>query len=166
MLSGDFMRLFRCALIAAACQFAAAGLSTGAAWAQVPEFHLPSLPNFGSEPRYNRAMPHCDDFLSLQEIRGRFETAEAFTFHSPLRMAAISDIREVAVRPDDQEDYIPRRFCSAKVAFNDRSQRVLKYEIIERGGFMGVNRGVEWCVVGMDRYRAFAPDCDAAGPIE
>lgn len=160
------MRLFRCALVAAACQAGAVALSAGAAVAQVPNIQLPSLPDFGSGPRYNRAMPYCNDFLSLQEIRGRFETAEAFTFHSPLRIASFADIHEVGVRPSDDQDFIPRRFCTAKVAFNDHSEHVMKYEIVERGGFAGFNRGVEWCVVGMDRYRAFAPDCDAAGPIE
>lgn len=157
------MRLIRCAFVAGFC--AVAGFAqTGVAQAQ--NFSFPSLPNPLDGARYNRAMPHCDDFLSLQEIRGRFETAEAFTFHSPLRIASFSDIREIGVRPDDDQDYIPRRFCAAKVGFNDRSQRVMKYEIVERGGLMGFNRGVEWCVVGMDRYRAFAPDCDAAGPTE
>ena len=40
----------------------------------------------------------------------------------------------------------------------------MKYNLIERGGFAGIGRGVEWCVVGLDHYHAYSPNCDGVGP--
>lgn len=112
---------------------------------------------------YDGRMPQCDDGVSLYEITQRFATSETFYFNSPLRIAGFRDIHEYAYRANGPQ-FIPRRYCVAKVSFNDSSVRTIKYTIIERGGLMSFNRGVEWCVEGLDRYRAYAPMCDGVGP--
>ncbi|HUO54561.1 MAG TPA: hypothetical protein VMU18_07465 [Rhodoblastus sp.] len=112
---------------------------------------------------YDGRMPPCDDGVSLYEISQRFASAEAFSFNSPLRITGFAEIRETGFRPNGP-DFVPRRYCAARAMFNDNRERVIRYFIIERGGFMGFNRGVQWCVVGLDRYRAFAPNCELAEP--
>jgi hypothetical protein len=112
---------------------------------------------------YDGRMPTCDDGVSLYEISQRFATSEAFTFNSPLRITGFNDIREFAFRANGAE-FVPRRYCVARVSFNDSSVRTMKYAIIERGGFMSFNRGVEWCVEGLDRYHAYSPMCEGVGP--
>ncbi|WP_298355043.1 hypothetical protein [Rhodoblastus sp.] len=112
---------------------------------------------------YDGRMPPCDDGVSLYEISQRFATSETFYANSPLRITGFNAIREYAYRANGAE-FIPRRYCVAKASFNDSSVRTIKYTIIERGGLMSFNRGVEWCVEGLDRYRAYAPMCDGVGP--
>jgi hypothetical protein len=112
---------------------------------------------------YDGRMPTCDDGFTLNEISSRLRESEAFFFNSPLAITGFADIRETAHRPNGP-DFVPRRYCVAKAMFNDERARTVKYNIIERGGFASFNRGVEWCVVGLDRYHAYAPSCDAAGP--
>ncbi len=154
MQSGDPMSFTRSAIVAAAL------LSFGASAAAARP--VERAEDFFTFP-YDGRMPSCDDWMTLQEIAGRFHTAEAFTFNSPLQITGFAEIREYAFRPNGP-DMIPRRFCMAKATFNDAKSRIVKYNIVERGGFMGFNRGVDWCVVGLDRYRAYAPACDADGP--
>ena len=112
---------------------------------------------------YDGRMPQCDDGVSLFEITQRFASAEAFTFNSPLRITGFNDIREYAFRANGAE-FIPRRYCVAKASFNDSRVRTVKYTIVERGGLMSFNRGVDWCVVELDRYHAYSPLCDVVGP--
>lgn len=148
------MRLTRSAILAAALLASCAGSAAARPQTRAEDFF--TLP-------YDGRMPACDDNVSLYEISQRFASAEAFSFNSPLRITAYGDIRESAFRPNGP-DFIPRRYCVAKARFNDSSERTIKYTIIERGGFLSFNRGVEWCVVGLDHYHAYAPDCDAVGP--
>jgi hypothetical protein len=148
------MHSIRSAILAAALLALCAGAAAASPRERAEDFY--TLP-------YNGRMPACDDGVSLFEITQRFATAEAFTFHSPLRIAGFNNIREYAFRANGGE-FVPRRYCVAKALFNDSSVRTIKYTIIERGGFMSFNRGVEWCVEGLDRYRAYSPDCDLVGP--
>ena len=41
---------------------------------------------------------------------------------------------------------------------------MVRYSIVEDGGMIGANWGVQWCVVGVDRNWAYNPDCAAASP--
>jgi hypothetical protein len=148
------MHSTRSAILATALLALCAGAAVAAPRERAEDFF--TLP-------YDGRMPTCDDGVSLYEISQRFASAEAFSFNSPLRIAGFNDIREYAFRANGAE-FIPRRYCVARATFNDSSVRTIKYTIIERGGFMSFNRGVEWCVEGLDRYRAYAPMCDGVGP--
>ncbi|MGO8740129.1 hypothetical protein [Rhodoblastus sp.] len=148
------MHSTRSAVLAAVLLALGAGAAAAAPRERAEDFY--TLP-------YDGRMPQCDDGVSLFEITQRFASAEAFTFNSPLRITGFNDIREYAFRANGAE-FIPRRYCVAKASFNDSRVRTIKYTIIERGGLMSFNRGVDWCVVGLDRYRAYSPLCDVVGP--
>jgi hypothetical protein len=148
------MRLMRFAFVAAA--FLSLHIASAAARPLQPAEQFFTLP-------YDGKMPACDDWISLHEIAGRFHESEAFNFDSPLQITSFDEIREVGFRTPGV-DLIPRRYCVAKAMFNDQRERTVKYFIVERGGFVGIGRGIEWCVVGLDHYHAYSPACDLAGP--
>ncbi|HEY0912773.1 MAG TPA: hypothetical protein VGD75_21335, partial [Bradyrhizobium sp.] len=96
-------------------------------------------------------------------ISTQFREKESTYWNSALQITAFGEIREIAFRPW-QSDNIPRRFCSADVMLSDGKPRKVNYSIIEDGGFAGFGQGVEWCVTGLDRNWAYAPNCRLARP--
>lgn len=114
-------------------------------------------------PRFDAQLPSCDNSWALWTIQSRFATKEGRFWNSDLKITEFDQIREVAFRPW-ADATIPRRFCSGKVQTSDGRWRLLRYSIVEDGGMIGANWGVQWCVVGADRNWAYNPDCKAAGP--
>jgi hypothetical protein len=104
----------------------------------------------------------CDNRAVLDSITERFQIRERY-WSSGLLMTGFDEIAERGYRTDGY-DYVPRRYCEARVAFNDQKYRRIDYWIGEDQGFAGYGFGVEWCVVGLDRNYAFTPACRAAGP--
>jgi hypothetical protein len=111
---------------------------------------------------YDAAVLACDDPLALMELTNRVRSQEAMFWESSLQIEAFEKVREIGFRSNGPE-FTPRRFCSARARFNDGRVRQVKYNLIN-GGFIGFNTGLEFCVVGLDSNRAYAPACDAAGP--
>jgi hypothetical protein len=114
-------------------------------------------------PRFDSALPACDDAGPLSTIQRRFATKEGRFWNSDLQITNFDRIREVAYRPW-ADGTIPRRFCSGRVLVSDGHWRTVRYSIVEDGGMIGWNWGVQWCVVGIDRNWAYNPECLAAGP--
>lgn len=114
-------------------------------------------------PRFDSQLPACDDAGPLTTIQRRFSTKEGRFWNSDLQITNFDKIRQVAYRPW-ADGTIPRRFCSGRVLTSDGHWRVVRYTIIEDGGMIGANWGVQWCVVGVDRNWAYNPECVAAGP--
>ena len=114
-------------------------------------------------PRFDSQLPACDNSWALSTIRHRFGTKEGRFWNSDLRITDFADIREVAFRPW-ADGTIPRRFCSGRALTSDGLWRFVRYSIVEDGGMIGANWGVQWCVVGVDRNWAYNPDCVAAAP--
>jgi hypothetical protein len=114
-------------------------------------------------PRFESRMPACDDAWALGTIQRRFATKEGRFWNSPLQITNFDQIREVALRPW-ADGTIPRRFCSGRALVSDGVWRTVRYSIIEDGGMIGANWGIQWCVVGIDRNWAYNPACVAAGP--
>lgn len=112
---------------------------------------------------YSGVLPFCDDRRVADKIASRFAQKESEYWHSPLRIVQTDRIRELAYRPWGPS-YIPRRFCKARVMTNDGYFRELSYAIAEDQGMIGMTWGVEWCVDGVDRHLAFAPNCKMARP--
>jgi hypothetical protein len=108
-------------------------------------------------------VPSCDSSLALSTIAWRFGYKERRFWASSESISQFGDVREIAFRPWGP-DFIPRRFCSAKVRVSESRDTTVYYSIVEKAGFAGVGWGVEWCVVGYDRNLAFAPNCRAARP--
>jgi hypothetical protein len=116
-----------------------------------------------SGPNYSRDMPPCDYTPALDRIIGDFHTKEARFWNSELQIVGVEDIRETAYLPWAAQA-IPRRFCSATALVNDGRRHALYYSIASETGMIGVDWGVNFCVVGLDRNWAYNAACRAAKP--
>jgi hypothetical protein len=116
-----------------------------------------------SGPRYDRDMPGCDYPAALDRIIANFHTKEARFWNSEVQIVGIDNIRETAVLPWAAQS-IPRRFCRGTALINDGAKRPIYYSIAEDGGIIGMDWGVNFCVVGFDRSMAYGPNCRAAQP--
>ncbi len=111
---------------------------------------------------YSGDLPACDDGWVLNEITWAFNSHEP-NFDSTLELMDFKRIGQVGYRANGPQ-FIPRRYCAARALFNDGRVREVRYNLIEHGGFIGIGSGVEWCVVGLDRFHVYSPACRAAGP--
>lgn len=116
-----------------------------------------------SGPNYSRDMPACDYGPALGRIAANFHSKEARFWNSELKIVGIENIRETAYMPWAAQS-IPRRFCSATVLINDGRRHAMYYSIASGTGMIGMDWGVNFCVVGLDRNWAYNPDCRAARP--
>ena len=114
-------------------------------------------------PRFDSQLPSCDDSWVLSNIQRRFSTKEGRFWNSDLQITNFDQTREVAYRPW-ADGTIPRRFCAGRAQTSDGQWRTVRYSIVEDGGMIGANWGVQWCVVDLDRNWAYNPACKAAGP--
>ncbi|MCW2274543.1 hypothetical protein GJ654_15140 [Rhodoblastus acidophilus] len=111
----------------------------------------------------NGDLPACDDGGILSAIKDQFDSKQFWFGESDLSIVSfdVGQERQVGFRKHGAE-FIPRRYCVIRAMFNDGRPREVKYNIIERGGFVGFGPGVEFCAVGEDRARAFPPHCSGA----
>lgn len=116
-----------------------------------------------SGPRYDREVPGCDAPGALDRIIANFHTKEIAFWNSKLEIVGIENIRETAALAWAAQS-IPRRFCSATALINDGRRHPIYYSIAEDTGMIGMDWGVNFCVVGLDRGRAYGPACRAARP--
>jgi hypothetical protein len=116
-----------------------------------------------SGPRYDRVMPGCGYPGALDRIIGDFHTKEARFWNSNLEILGIENIRQTSELSWAAQS-IPRRFCSGTAVINDGRRHAIYYSIAEDTGMIGVDFGVDFCVVGLDRSWAYGPACRAARP--
>ncbi len=116
-----------------------------------------------SGPRYDRVMPGCDYPPALDRIIGDFHSKEARFWNSELQIVGIENIRETAVLTWAAQS-IPRRFCSGTALINDGMRHRIYYSIAEDTDIIGLDWGVNFCIVGLDRNWAYGPACRAARP--
>jgi hypothetical protein len=114
-------------------------------------------------PEYFRDMPTCDSRPALDRIIGNFLTKETRFWNSELKIVGIENIRETAVLAWAAQS-IPRRFCSGTALISDGARHPVYYSIGEDTGIIGMDFGVNFCVVGLDRNWAYGPACRAARP--
>jgi hypothetical protein len=114
-------------------------------------------------PEYFRDMPACDFRPALDRIIGNFLSKETRFWNSELKIVGIENIRETAVLAWAAQS-IPRRFCSGTALMNDGVRHPIYYSIGEDTGMIGMDFGVNFCVVGLDRNWAYGPACRAARP--
>jgi hypothetical protein len=112
---------------------------------------------------YNGDLPSCDDSGILSAIKDQFDSKQFWFGDSDLTIVSfdLTPEMEVGYRKHGA-DFIPRRYCEVKAMFNDGQPREVKYNIIERGGFVGFGPGVEFCAVGEDKALAYPPHCSGA----
>ena len=124
---------------------------------------LSGLPAEEYTPSYSGSLPRCDDPGVLNFVTQGFNWREWEFWHTNLQVSEYQRVQEIGYRSNGI-DYIPRRYCVARARFSDGYERAVKYNVIEDGGWFGYGYGVDWCVVGLDRNRAYAPGCQAAMP--
>jgi hypothetical protein len=112
---------------------------------------------------YSGELRACNDEGVLGTIRNRFADRESSYWKSTLRIDGITHIRNAGTRPWGDE-FIPRRFCTARAELNNGKHHTLHYSIAEDQSVIGYTYGVTWCVTGLDRNYQFAPGCRAAKP--
>ncbi len=117
----------------------------------------------GFLPFHHGIIPACDNPWTLGKINLRFAYKERRYWGSGAYIGKVEEVKELAYRPWGP-DFIPRRHCAAKVRMQDGKETFIAYAIGEKLGFAGMGYGVEWCVVGYDRNRAYGPSCRAALP--
>ena len=112
---------------------------------------------------YDGILPSCDNPSVLDRMSSRFGATEHEYWNSSLQIMSYDQVSTRALRPWGL-DHIPRNFCQARALFNDNKYRTVAYAVIEDQGMIGMDFGVEWCVVGLDRNYAYAPDCKMETP--
>ena len=138
-----------------------AGIAAGASLA--PASGRPLIPAERRYAPYSDSVPACDDPAVFERIQGGFHDREAEFWNTGLEIVNLLEIKEIGYKTNG-EDYIPRRYCTARAYLNDEKPRQLSYSINEDLGFIGFGFGVEWCVAGLDRNDAYAPHCKMARP--
>jgi hypothetical protein len=116
-----------------------------------------------SGPRYDHPLPACNYPAALDRIIGDFQIKEARFWNSRLQIVGIENIQQTALLPWAAQS-IPRRFCSGTAVVNDGARHAIYYSIAEDTGMIGIDWGVNFCVVGLDRNLAYGPACRAARP--
>jgi hypothetical protein len=123
---------------------------------------------------YPKTLPACNNHEVLETIQIRFGQRETNYWDdvgfwddlwddADLVIERFDRVRRTADKPWGSK-FIPRRFCTARATLSNGKQYQIAYSIIEDGGMIGFNYGVEWCMVGLDRQYRFAPGCRAARP--
>ena len=112
---------------------------------------------------YDDVLPACDDPAVFERIQGRFHDREAEFWNTGLEILGFGKVAEIGYKTNGL-DYIPRRYCTARAYLNDNKSHQVSYSINEDLGIIGFGFGVEWCVGGLDRNDAYAPNCKMARP--
>jgi hypothetical protein len=115
------------------------------------------------EVPYSGTIPPCDYEYALAKVSQHFAEKEDRFWNSQITIEKIEKIRHVAYRPWGL-DYIPRRYCTGTAHLSNGKKTRVDYSIREDLGIIGIGFGVEFCVVGYDRNRAYAPNCRMAQP--
>lgn len=112
---------------------------------------------------YQGRLPACQDGAVVAEITREFARREAEFWNSPLVIAAVDRVSDIGTRPWGA-DFIPRRFCTARLLLNNQTHAAVSYSVREGLGLIGWTWDVNWCVTGLDRHKAYAPECTMARP--
>jgi hypothetical protein len=112
---------------------------------------------------YSGQVPACGDPGVLKDIQKRFSEAEDEYWKSGLTILGFEQPGEIGFRSNGL-DYIPRRYCTVRAMLNDQRVRIVSYSVGELLGMIGYDYGVEYCISGLDRNNAFAPNCKMARP--
>src|ERR1700732_2847646 len=106
---------------------------------------------------YDGVLPACGDPAVFERIQGRCHDRESEFWNTGLEILGFENVKEIGYKTNG-EDYIPRRYCTARAYLNDEKSRQVSYSINEDLGIIGFGFGVEWCVGGLGRNGVFAPN--------
>ncbi len=114
-------------------------------------------------PDYNRDLPACEYHAALDRIIRDFHAKEDRFWNSELQIVGFENIHEIDTMPWGAQA-IPRRYCGGTAVINNSTKHTIYYSIAEDEGMIGIDWGVNFCVVGLDRNDAYGPQCRAAQP--
>jgi hypothetical protein len=112
---------------------------------------------------YAGNLPACADSSVLGSLSSEFASRESTYWNSGLSVTGYDRITETALRPWGQ-NFIPRRFCTARAMMSDGKTRQVSYAVRDRLGFSTWSWDVDWCFTGLDRLKGYAPECTMARP--
>jgi hypothetical protein len=144
---------------------AVAAVLAGALFASA-SFAGPMTPAEKRIQPYSGNLPACDDGGVLSKISSRFSARESEFWDSGLEITGYDKVSEIGLRSTGLE-FIPRRYCIARVTFNNGKVSTVNYAIAEDAGWLGVpfgGWGVDWCVDGLERNFAHGAGCKTARP--
>jgi hypothetical protein len=148
----------RISIVSLAALLAATGMGTSLVQAR------PMTPAETREYPYDGKIPACGDPDVLSRIQSRFSQTEGEYWHSGLEIVGFDRVEEIGFRTNGA-DYIPRRYCVAQGLMNDQKARTVSYSVGQDLGIIGFwGFGVDWCVSGLDREKAYSPNCKMARP--
>ncbi|MFY9694560.1 MAG: hypothetical protein WA776_02845 [Xanthobacteraceae bacterium] len=120
--------------------------------------------NFGMPgPDYSRDLPNCEYHAALDRIIRDFRSKENRFWNSELQIVGFENIHEIDTMPWAAQS-IPRRYCGGTAVISNSTKHTIYYSIAEDDGMIGIDWGVNFCVVGLDRNDAYGPQCRAAQP--
>ncbi len=118
-----------------------------------------------AENRYARyalfPLPSCGSQEVLGFVTSHFSSREYTYWNSALQIDRFDRVHEQGVRPWGP-NFVPRRFCTARAFLSDGHSRHVNYFVRESIGIFGNTWDVTWCVIGLDRHRTYAPNCEQA----
>ncbi len=141
----------------------AASILTVALGLAAPALSRDQVPAETRDIPWHGSLPACTDIWVLSFVSDHFAEKETKYWKSPLKITMYDNVQTVGYRPSGLE-YIPRRFCSAMALLSDGVWRPVHYSVREGLGVIGGTWGVNFCVVGLDRNLAYAPECKMAQP--
>ncbi len=121
---------------------------------------------------FSSDLPQCDDPGVLSTIQSRFGEAENTFWGGRNAIEGIEKVRDIGFRANGLA-YIPRRFCVGRAAIVEPQSppperpklHTVVYNVVAADSIIGWTWGVQWCVVGFDRERAYEPSCEVLKPI-
>ncbi|MGL4489535.1 MAG: hypothetical protein ACRCU5_08835 [Rhizobiaceae bacterium] len=101
----------------------------------------------------------CDDERVLKSIAKRFHKQSRIVNDVDLRISELSNMHEHRSIEKSEFSPIARRYCGATATLSDGRQREVWYLIESSAGLAGWGNGVEFCVLGFDRWNVYNSGC-------
>lgn len=124
----------------------------------LPLFAISSAQARIFDHRWYTSLPVCSEMKVLDNIVQRFNKADASLWHNEIALVSISGAYERDVNIAIQSS-INRRYCRGKAWMSNGKSRTLHFVIEQGMGLAGFKWGVEYCLKGSDRWRAYNGGC-------
>ena len=113
--------------------------------------------------RLNVDQASCSDNRVLTLIKRRFDWAQRSTFKRDITILEFVDVQPTTVRFNEPA-FQDRLYCHGRVVLSNGRKHQVFYKL-SFDGRPPLGAGLQWCVVGYDEYRAFAPACRQLKPL-
>lgn len=117
---------------------------------------------YGMDPRHGLLahLPTCDDPQLWRDAQAQFNSAESNYGTTGVLMNEVISAQQAGAHVK-YNGKVGRGWCEARAVFSDGLVRRVKVELGSGLGFAGTGYGLSICVHGLDRHKAYAPNCRA-----